>query len=1022
MKSYQKRRLLRSQYQRKNAGMPWWLTGLLALGVLASLAVAAGIGALFIVYNSYASDYVPIDEKLLLTNLGLTEIYDRGGPDDGVLLGSLANADSQLLQPVPLSEISPYMIEATVSTEDNSFWTNPGINLRGLTRAAWENYVGGGIGSGSGGSSITQQLIKNVYICPSVGEEGKRCAEEGAERTVDRKLREIAYAIELERDYNKEEILAWYLNQISYADRYIGVEAAAQGYFRKHASELTLAEAALLAGIPSSPYLYHPRLNCETDADGNCIFDETGQTIVTGRAKARQEDVLDLMVTHGRATKAEAEAAKSEILKVYPFTSELKAAAFIDNQVQPRLVRMCEAGIIAKTKGAANCEASVHGAGYKVTTTLDWALTERATEMIQAAIQTGLENGCECYNAAIVTIEPDTGEVIVYAANRDPSNNADPRIAGNIDQLTEINQPGSSFKPAVYLAWFDVLNKTPMSTLWDTSPLNVSGASITNPRGGSPASEGLISARAGLGGSQNVPAFRAAYEVGVENVIAVAKKLGITTLHQQFDPTFVAHSDVSYGASIATGGANIRAIDLAYMNAVIANMGEMVGAPHYAKYIDPSTLKSTFTDNNDDYNLALEQKRQFSLGYIRLPGTRELDPIVIKEIRDRDGNVIFTQGEPVRQQVINAGSVWMLNSILSDCTARFIIWGCGSNNDDLRLDFFVDGDGTKIPGGVKTGTQQGPLSAADTLETWMNGYSRYAATSVWVGNATNELVRDGPAANYASANTTVRLFKNWMGVYHAELKARGVFESPAGFDEKRPANVVQREFQTPATDRTLGGIPGGCDQKVVTWVRTDVRYESECEEKEIDSRNGFLASDKTPAQFRVLRKFVKLPTLRPELAAPLARAFAGWKLIPVAPTERSTGKAALEITNLTNGKTIDSDTTVVGSVQLQSLKVWRLEIGKGSNPGEWKELGTGTAEVSGAALGEIKVAGFEPGVYTVRLVAEGNAANDLSTQVTINIAAPATPTPTPSPSPTPPTPSPSPSPTQTETPTPPPTP
>ncbi|HMO55460.1 MAG TPA: biosynthetic peptidoglycan transglycosylase, partial [Tepidiformaceae bacterium] len=143
------------------------------------------------------------------------------------------------------------LIEATISTEDNSFWDHPGVNIRGLLRAAYENYVKDDFGSGTGGSSITQQLIKNVYICPSISEDGDaRSACALAERTLDRKLKEIAFAIELEQDYTKEEILTWYLNQISYADRYIGAEAAAQGYFQKPASDLTLAESALLAGIP----------------------------------------------------------------------------------------------------------------------------------------------------------------------------------------------------------------------------------------------------------------------------------------------------------------------------------------------------------------------------------------------------------------------------------------------------------------------------------------------------------------------------------------------------------------------------------------------------------------------------------------------------------------------------------------------------------------------------------------------------------------------------------------------------
>src|SRR5690606_31965821 len=180
------------------------LVGLLALG---SICAAAGLGALFTIYNSYAHDYVPIEEKLLQRNVGLTEVYDRGGPESGVLLGHLTNPDAQLLDPVPLDQISPHLVNATISTEDNSFWDNPGINFTGLARAAYENYVLNEFGGGTGGSSITQQLIKNVYICPNItnSDDPTRCVT--AERTLDRKLREIGYAVELTRDYTKEEIM-----------------------------------------------------------------------------------------------------------------------------------------------------------------------------------------------------------------------------------------------------------------------------------------------------------------------------------------------------------------------------------------------------------------------------------------------------------------------------------------------------------------------------------------------------------------------------------------------------------------------------------------------------------------------------------------------------------------------------------------------------------------------------------------------------------------------------------------------
>jgi membrane peptidoglycan carboxypeptidase len=965
---------LKSRRERRGSGARPFIILAVALLGLGSAAAAAAVGALFAVYNSYASDYVPIEAKLQQRNVGLTEIYDRGGPDGGVLLGRLTNKDAQLLEPVPLDQISPYLIAATVSTEDNSYWDNPGINFTGLARAAVERYVKNDVESGTGGSSITQQLVKNVYICPSINtqDDPTRCVT--AERTLDRKLREIVYAVELTRDYTKEEILDWYFNQISYADRYVGIEAAAQGYFHKDAKDLTLAEAALLAGVPKFPTLYHPRTNCAADADGNCVLDDLGRTVVSGEAKKRQEAVLDLMVEHGRATADDVAAAKLEEVKVYQASNPLKAEAWVDHEVEPRLVRMCNAGLLPQIKGTPDCTTSVHSAGYKVTSTLDYAATESARALSNNLVAEGLANGCECHNAAVVTIEPSTGQIIVYSPNIDPTWRSDRRVAGDIDQLSEINQPGSSFKPAVYLNWFDTQNKVPMSILWDTSPLGVDGTDIVDPRrdGGN---EGLVSARAGLGGSQNVPAFRAAQEGGVDNVIAMAQKLGITTLSQGFDPTFSNHKAVTYGASIATGGANIRAVDMAYMDATIANMGKMVGTPSLADYVDIKSLKSTAVDTGDDYDTAVQQAQAFQQGNIRIKGTRELDPIVVLEVRDNDGKVIYSEPEPQTKQVVNAGSVWLLHSIMSDCTARFIIWNCGGSNSDLGLDFYANG--TKIPSGVKTGTQPAPKSAADTLETWMTGYSRHAATAVWVGNANNDLVNDRA---FASANTTTKLWKTWMGQYHELLASRGVTDITAGFTDIQPGNVAQRSFSTPSTDRVLGPDFKYCDQSVTAWVRTDVTYDSQCEEREVDTRNGFLATDQTPAQFRETKKFVKLPGFKSDLAVKLAQA----RGIPIAPTEKSNGQAALAISNLQNGRTLSTSFQVIGTVNAPSLKSWKLEIGESASPSEWVTLGSGTSNVSEGPLGVIEPKDLKDNtVYTVRLSTDD--ARGLKVTVVINI-------------------------------------
>ncbi len=293
MDEFQKRRVLHNRRlrARRRPSTPWWLIALAAAGALASLAAVAGVGTVFAVYQNYATDYVPIEDKLRQTNIGLTEIYDRNGPEDGVLLGALTNSEADLLEPVPLNEISQWVIEATVSTEDNAFWDHPGVSITGLMRAAYERYVLDQVEAGSGGSTITQQLVKNVYICPNIstGTEDDPCVT--AARTVDRKLREIIYALELEQDYSKEQILTWYLNQITYADRYVGIQAAAQGYFHKDAADLNLGEAALLAGVPQAPTKYHPRLNCllEAGSDTQCVVDGLGRTTVAARPRTARK-------------------------------------------------------------------------------------------------------------------------------------------------------------------------------------------------------------------------------------------------------------------------------------------------------------------------------------------------------------------------------------------------------------------------------------------------------------------------------------------------------------------------------------------------------------------------------------------------------------------------------------------------------------------------------------------------------------------------------------------------------------
>ena len=254
------------------------------------------------VYRSIADDLVEPDAILATQkSLGTSKIFDREG-EAGRLLFQFADPLSGLRDPVKIHKVSPNVINATVATEDASFFENEGVNLRGFARAAFENL---GLGSGdflggSGGSSITQQLVKNVLIAP----------EERTERSVERKLKETILAIELTQKYSKNQILEWYLNTIFYGNLSYGIGAASTRYFGKPASELSLEEAALLAGIPQAPAIYDPFTNPSV-------------------AKQRQAVVLDLMVRQDYISQAEADRAKSAPLTFANQSFEILAPHFV---------------------------------------------------------------------------------------------------------------------------------------------------------------------------------------------------------------------------------------------------------------------------------------------------------------------------------------------------------------------------------------------------------------------------------------------------------------------------------------------------------------------------------------------------------------------------------------------------------------------------------------------------------------------------------------------------------------------
>ena len=493
---------------------------LLVAGAFLGLALLATAGGAAVYgndkYQQFAEAVVPPEELLAELPRGGAHVYDR----HGALLYEFIDEFGGLRRPVPLSGISPWLIEATVATEDANFWENNGLNIRGLTRAAIENLspVSGSFLEGSGGSSITQQLAKNVYI-PK---------EERAERSVERKLKEVVIAIELTDRYTKEQILEWYLNSISYGGIYVGIEAAAQGYFGKAAADLTLAESALLAGIPQSPARYNP-------LEAPAI------------AAARQNEVLDLMVRHDAITPQQATDARAEVLELRANRFEIDAPHFVLGRVAEEIEQRFG-------------ERALYEDGLEVTTTLDLTLQHRANEVLEQWI-TEFEETSDGHNGALYALDPHTGQILVYAASRDYFRDD---IEGRNDNVISLNSPGSTLKPFTYMGAF--MDGWSTGTGIIDAPAKVIDAAtgeFFEPRNPSGDFQGVIPAAQALGNSLNIPAFKTILFAGVNDTVQLLKQMGLTTLD----------NPLGYGPALTLGGVDITLQDLTYAYSTLATGG-----------------------------------------------------------------------------------------------------------------------------------------------------------------------------------------------------------------------------------------------------------------------------------------------------------------------------------------------------------------------------------------------------------------------------------------------------------------
>ncbi|MFN0074316.1 MAG: PBP1A family penicillin-binding protein [Chloroflexota bacterium] len=494
------------------------------------------------------------------------QIYDRKGK----LLWEFYDREGGRRTVVPLSEVSQWLIDASLAAEDANFYSNPGIDPKGIARAVWQNVSEQELVSGA--STITQQLVRHVFMT----------TEERFDRSMSRKVKEALLAYQLTQKLTKSQILQMYLNEIYYGNLAYGVEAAAETYFAKTARELTLSESALIAGLAQAPVAYDPYRN-------------------PGSAKERQLYVLEQMERHGFISEAEAEQARQERLAYKQIKRDFLAphwVMYVRDQIEQKY------GPKFLSYG-----------GLKIMTTLDLDLQNRLQEVAQS--NAGALAQRDANNTAIIATNPRTGEILAMVGSLDYFNS---EIDGQVNVTLSQRQPGSSIKPLVYMTAF-ARDYLPSTQVRD-EPINLVDelGRSWKPLNFDKRFYGPVTLRTALGNSLNIPAVKVLEHVGIDAVLELAKRIGITTWNDRS----------RIGLSLTLGGAEVRPMQLAGFYSTLANNGRYV-------------------------------------------------PLVsISKLIDSDGNVIEDYRVPQGDQVVDPRAAYMVTDVLRDNNARLVTYGPNS--------------------------------------------------------------------------------------------------------------------------------------------------------------------------------------------------------------------------------------------------------------------------------------------------------------------------------------------------------
>ncbi|MFA5961396.1 MAG: transglycosylase domain-containing protein [Parcubacteria group bacterium] len=489
--------------KRKRFNLPWKRL-FQVFGVLIAIGFLAVIG-IFAYFFKDLPDPGKINNRFIAES---TKIYDRTGEH---LLYDVHGEEKRTQ--ITFAEMPDVLKYATISLEDQDFYSHHGIKLTSILRSIFKDIVN--LGKAQGGSTITQQFVKNSLLTN--------------EKTLIRKIKEVILSLELETKFSKDEILTMYLNEIPYGSNAYGVEAAAQTFFGKPARELTLDEAAVIASLPQATTYYSP-YGSHTDA-----------------LIGRKSFTLKTMAKLGYITEDQAnEAISTETLsKIKPQKDIFAAPHFV----------MYIKDYLQEKYG----DSAVEQGGLKVYTTLDWDKQQLAEKVVKEGA-TKNSTTYKAANAGLVAMDPKTGQVLAMVGSKDYFAKSEPDgcIPGkncvfepNVNVAVSLLQPGSSFKPYVYLTAFEK-GFTPETNIWDVDTnFSTDDGKIYDPKNYDGKNSGLLQMKDTLARSLNVPAVKTLYLAGVKDSINTAKSMGITTLNEPD----------RYGLSLVLGGGEVKLLD-----------------------------------------------------------------------------------------------------------------------------------------------------------------------------------------------------------------------------------------------------------------------------------------------------------------------------------------------------------------------------------------------------------------------------------------------------------------------------